>query len=102
VTPALDLSTVAIYVASKRAVEGLSRAAALDLAASNIRSSVVALGPTVTPMLWGVTDGRPEALARRVPVGRAGHPEEVARAIVWLASDEAAFVSGVVLRSTVD
>ncbi len=47
------------------------------------------------------TNGHPEVLARRVPMGRAGAPEEVARAIVWLASDEASFVSGVVFQSTV-
>jgi NAD(P)-dependent dehydrogenase (short-subunit alcohol dehydrogenase family) len=91
------MPNMAIYVASKHAVEGLSRAAALDLAASNIRVNVVAPGPTLTPMLSRVTDGHPEAFARRVPMGRAGAPEEVARAIVWLASDEASFVSGVVL-----
>jgi len=91
------MPNMAIYVASKHAVEGLSRAAALDLAASNIRVNVVAPGPTLTPMLSRVTDGHPEAFARRVPMGRAGAPEEVARAIAWLASDEASFVTGVVL-----
>ncbi len=91
------MAGMAIYVASKHAVEGLSRAAALELAADHIRVNVVAPGPTQTPMLDRVTDGHPEALARRVPMGRAGTPEEVARAIAWLVSDEASFVNGVVL-----
>jgi NAD(P)-dependent dehydrogenase (short-subunit alcohol dehydrogenase family) len=88
---------MAIYVASKHAVEGLSRAAALELAADHIRVNLVAPGPTLTPMLDRVTDGHPEALARRVPMGRAGTPEEVAHAIAWLVSDEASFVNGAVV-----
>jgi NAD(P)-dependent dehydrogenase (short-subunit alcohol dehydrogenase family) len=88
---------MSVYVASKHAVEGLSRAAALELASENIRVNVVAPGPTLTPMLERVTDGHPEAFIRRVPIGRAGTPQEIARAIVWIASDEASFVNGVVL-----
>jgi NAD(P)-dependent dehydrogenase (short-subunit alcohol dehydrogenase family) len=88
---------MSIYVASKHAVEGLSKAAALDLASDNIRVNVVAPGPTLTPMLDRVTDGHPERLAQRVPLGRAGTPEELARAIVWIASDEASFVNGATL-----
>ncbi len=91
------MPNMSIYVASKHAVEGLSRAAALELAGANIRVNVVAPGPTLTPMLMRVTDGHPEAFASRVPLGRAAAPEEVARAIVWLASDEASFVTGAVL-----
>jgi len=96
------MPNMSIYVASKHAVEGLSRAVALEVAGANIRVNVVAPGPTLTPMLLRVTDGHPEALANRVPMGRAGAPEEVARAIVWVASDEASFVSGVVVPSTVE
>lgn len=91
------MPNMSIYVASKHAVEGLSRAAALEVAGANIRVNVVAPGPTLTPMLLRVTDGHPEALASRVPMGRAGAPEEIARAIAWVASDEASFVSGVVV-----
>jgi NAD(P)-dependent dehydrogenase (short-subunit alcohol dehydrogenase family) len=69
----------------------------LDLASDNIRVNVVAPGPTLTPMLDRVTDGHPERLAQRVPLGRAGTPEELARAIVWIASDEASFVNGATL-----
>lgn len=91
------MAGMSIYVASKHAVEGLSRSAALDLASDNIRVNVVAPGPTLTPMLDRVTDGHPERLAQRVPLGRAGFPEEIARAIAWIASDEASYVNGAVL-----
>jgi NAD(P)-dependent dehydrogenase (short-subunit alcohol dehydrogenase family) len=91
------MAGMSIYVASKHAVEGLSKAAALDLASDNIRVNVVAPGPTLTAMLDRVTDGHPERLAQRVPLGRAGSPEELARAIAWIASDEASFVNGAVL-----
>jgi NAD(P)-dependent dehydrogenase (short-subunit alcohol dehydrogenase family) len=71
------MAGMSIYVASKHAVEGLSKAAALDLASASIRVNVVAPGPTLTPMLDRVTDGHPERLAQRVPLGRAGSPEEL-------------------------
>jgi NAD(P)-dependent dehydrogenase (short-subunit alcohol dehydrogenase family) len=88
---------MSIYAASKHAVEGLSKAAALEVARDGIRVNVVAPGPTITPMLHRVTEGHPEALAGRVPLGRAGTAEEQAEAIVWVASPEASFVTGVVL-----
>jgi NAD(P)-dependent dehydrogenase (short-subunit alcohol dehydrogenase family) len=91
------MAGMSIYVASKHAVEGLSKAAALDLASDNIRVNVVAPGPTLTFMLDRVTDGHPERLAQRVPLGRAGSPEQLARAIAWIASDEASYVNGAVL-----
>jgi NAD(P)-dependent dehydrogenase (short-subunit alcohol dehydrogenase family) len=91
------MAGMSVYAASKHAVEGLSKSAALELAAEHIRVNVIAPGPTLTPMLDRVTDGHPEAFAKRVPLGRAGQPEEVARAIFWLASEEASFVNGAVL-----
>lgn len=86
-----------LYTASKHAVEGLGRALALELAPHGIRVNVVAPGPTDTEMLDRFTGGNPGALAARVPLGRAATATEVARAAVWLATAEAAFVSGVVL-----
>jgi NAD(P)-dependent dehydrogenase (short-subunit alcohol dehydrogenase family) len=88
---------MSIYVASKHAVEGLSRTAALELAAENIRVNVVAPGPTGTPMLDRVTDGHPDSFAKRVPLGRIGTPEEIAQAIVWVSSEAASFVNGAVI-----
>jgi NAD(P)-dependent dehydrogenase (short-subunit alcohol dehydrogenase family) len=87
----------AIYTASKHAVEGIMRAAALELAPLGIRVNVVAPGPTATEMLDRFTGGHPEVLAARVPLGRAATPGEVAAAAVWLASDAAAFITGAVI-----
>jgi NAD(P)-dependent dehydrogenase (short-subunit alcohol dehydrogenase family) len=86
-----------VYTASKHAVEGIMKAAAHELAPLGIRVNVVSPGPTATDMLNRFTGGHPEALAARVPLGRAASPEEVAAAAVWLASDEARFVNGAVL-----
>jgi NAD(P)-dependent dehydrogenase (short-subunit alcohol dehydrogenase family) len=87
----------AVYTASKHAVEGIMKAAAHELAPLGIRVNVVAPGPTATGMLDRFTGGNPEALTARIPLGRAATPEEVAEAAVWLASDEARFVTGAVI-----
>lgn len=87
----------AVYTASKHAVEGIMKAAAHELAPLGIRVNVVAPGPTATDMLDRFTGGHPEVLAARIPLGRAATAEEVAAAAVWLASDDASFVSGVVV-----
>jgi NAD(P)-dependent dehydrogenase (short-subunit alcohol dehydrogenase family) len=89
-----------IYVASKFAVEGLTKSVARETATSGIRVNVVAPGPTDTGMLTRFT-GTPEnkaALVATVPMGRLGLTEELAAAIVFLASDEASFVTGHVLN----
>jgi NAD(P)-dependent dehydrogenase (short-subunit alcohol dehydrogenase family) len=89
-----------IYVASKFAVEGLSKSVARETATSGIRVNVVAPGPTDTGMLTRFTQ-TPEnkaALVATVPMGRLGLTEELAAAIVFLASEEASFVTGHVLN----
>ena len=86
-----------VYTASKHAVEGIMKAAAHELAPLGIRVNVVAPGPTATDMLDRFTDGHPEQLAARIPLGRAAEPEEIAAVAVWLASDEARFVTGAVV-----
>ncbi|MGD0108403.1 MAG: glucose 1-dehydrogenase [Rhodopila sp.] len=85
-----------VYAASKHAVEGLTKSAALESAASGVRVNAVAPGPTDTGMLDRFTGDpqRKAALASAVPLGRAGRTEEIARAIVFLASDAASFVTG--------
>ncbi len=85
------------YTAAKHGVIGLTRAAALDYAAHNIRVNAVCPGYIDTPMMnrftGGTTEGRGKVIAEE-PVGRIGKPEEIAAAVVWLCSDAAAFVVG--------
>ena len=85
-----------IYAATKHAVEGLTKAAALEAASANVRVNAVAPGPIDTGMLERFT-GNPErkaALIAGVPLKRMGRPEEVAETILFLASDKAPFITG--------
>jgi NAD(P)-dependent dehydrogenase (short-subunit alcohol dehydrogenase family) len=85
------------YTAAKHGVIGLSRAAALDYAASNIRINAVCPGYVDTPMMTRFTGGTAERRAKVVsqePVGRMARSEEIAQAVLWLCSDAAAFVIG--------
>jgi NAD(P)-dependent dehydrogenase (short-subunit alcohol dehydrogenase family) len=88
-----------IYAASKHAVEGLTKSAALEVAAAGIRVNAVAPGPTETGMLNRFTGSadRKAGLVAGVPMRRVGAPEEPAAAIVFLASSLASFVTGQVL-----
>jgi NAD(P)-dependent dehydrogenase (short-subunit alcohol dehydrogenase family) len=85
-----------IYAGSKHAVEGMTKSAALEAAGSGVRVNAVAPGPTNTGMLTRFTGTaeRKATLQSGVPLGRIGQPEEIARAIVFLASDAASFVTG--------
>jgi NAD(P)-dependent dehydrogenase (short-subunit alcohol dehydrogenase family) len=85
-----------VYTASKHAVEGVTKSAALEAAASGVRVNVVAPGPIETGMLDRFT-GTPErkaGLAATVPLNRVGRPEEIAQTIMFLASDKASFITG--------
>jgi NAD(P)-dependent dehydrogenase (short-subunit alcohol dehydrogenase family) len=85
------------YTAAKHGVIGLTRAAALDYAAQNIRINAVCPGYIDTPMMGRFTGGTPEGRAKVIaeePVGRMGKPEEIAAAVIWLCSDAAAFMVG--------
>ncbi len=89
-----------VYVGSKHAVEGVTKSVALETAKAGIRVNAVAPGPTDTGMLTRFT-GTPEnkaALAAEVPLGRLGLADEVADAIVFIASDEASYITGNVLN----
>ena len=83
-----------LYVATKHAVTGMTKAAALDYAKQNVRVNAVGPGPVETPLLSQGTGGDPHSYASFVPMGRIGQPEEIAAAVVWLMSDEARFVTG--------
>jgi NAD(P)-dependent dehydrogenase (short-subunit alcohol dehydrogenase family) len=85
-----------IYTASKHAVEGLTKAAALEGAAFGVRVNAVAPGPIETGMLNRFTgsDEKKTALIAGVPLKRAGEPEEIAKAIVFLGLEEASFLTG--------
>ena len=90
----------AAYAAAKHGVVGLTKAAALDYAPSNIRVNAVCPGIIDTPMMQrftgGTSEGRERVIAQE-PIGRMGKPEEIADAVVWLCSDAAAFVTGTAL-----
>ena len=92
-------ANASLYVASKHAVEGLTKTAALEGAPLGIRVNAVAPGPVDTEMLARLTGGgeRKAALVAGVPMKRAGTPEEIAQAIVWLASEHAGFLTGQVI-----
>ena len=85
------------YCAAKHGVVGLTKAAALDYAKSNIRINAVCPGIIETPMMDRFSGGTSEGWERVIaqePVGRMGKPEEIAAAVLWLCSDAASFVTG--------
>ena len=88
-----------LYTASKHAVEGLTKSAALEAAAFGVRVNAVAPGPVETAMLdrFTGTADRKAGLVAGVPLKRTGRPEEIADAIVFAASDKASFISGQII-----
>lgn len=85
-----------LYVASKHAVEGLTKSAALEGAAANVRVNVVAPGATDTGMLsrFAGSDEAKQSLIDKVPAKRLATTQEIANAVLFLASDEASFITG--------
>jgi len=85
-----------VYVASKHAVEGMTKSAALEVAETGVRVNVVAPGTTDTGMLtrFTNTDENKAALISTVPVKRLATPEEIAHVIVFVASEEASYMTG--------
>ena len=85
------------YAASKAGLVGLGRSLAKEFASRNVTVNVVAPGPILTDMLAALPEDQQAAYAEAVPLGRLGQAEEVAAAVTFLASDAAAYVTGVVL-----
>jgi NAD(P)-dependent dehydrogenase (short-subunit alcohol dehydrogenase family) len=97
---AIGMAGASVYTASKHAVNGLTRAVALETARSGVRVNAVAPGAIATQMLERFTGGSKDAqagLAAAHPIGRLGQVEEIAQAIVYLAGDDAKFVTGSIL-----
>jgi NAD(P)-dependent dehydrogenase (short-subunit alcohol dehydrogenase family) len=88
-----------LYVASKHAVEGLTKSAALEAASFGVRVNAIAPGPVETAMLDRFTGNaeRKAGMAAGLPMKRLGEPEEIAQAILFVASDKASFITGQVI-----
>lgn len=89
----------ALYSASKAAVISLMRSCALEYAPKGVRINAVAPGRVVTDMMLRAGVGDVSTVAAGLPLRRMGEPEDVAQAVVWLASDEASYTVGHVLAS---
>jgi 3-oxoacyl-[acyl-carrier protein] reductase len=86
------------YIATKAGVIGMTKAWAREFGRHNIRVNAVAPGFTATEILTSMPDKVLEGMKARTPLGRLGQPEDIANAYLFLASDEASFISGDVLR----
>lgn len=85
------------YAAAKHAIIGATRSAALDYAAMKIRVNAIAPGPILNERIGTLPDEQRAPIARAVPMGRIGLPEEVAATVVWLCSEAASFITGAVI-----
>ena len=94
---ALGAKTRTAYAASKAGMIGMARTWALELAEHGITVNVVAPGPILTDNFWGIVpkgSAQEDDLARRIPVGRLGTPQDVTRAFMFLADPDAGFITG--------
>jgi len=92
-------ANASLYVASKHAVEGLTKSGALEAAAFGVRVNAIAPGPVETAMLDRFTGSadRKAGLVAGIPLRRAGRPEELAEAIMFVASEKASFITGQII-----
>ena len=97
VVAALGSAGQASYASAKAGMVGLARSVAREVASRGITVNVVAPGPVATDMLAALPEGRRRAIEAAVPLQRVADPDEIAAAIAYLASPEAAFVTGAVL-----
>ena len=85
------------YTMAKHGVVGLTKSVASELAASRIRVNAVAPGFVITDMTVGLSDQVKDTIHSKIPLGRTGTPEEISAAVEFLASSEAAYITGQVL-----
>jgi NAD(P)-dependent dehydrogenase (short-subunit alcohol dehydrogenase family) len=92
----VGFAMASVYVASKHAVNGLTKSVALEYAKQNVRINAVAPGPIETRMYldFAKTPEVRQMLESAVPSGRVGQPEDIASTVIWLCSDSASFVTG--------
>jgi len=90
------IANISAYSATKHGIIGLTKGAALEQAANGIRVNAVAPGPVATGLLSRMVEGQVplDVIANSVPMKRISEPEEIAEAILWLASDAASYVTG--------
>ncbi|HVZ90461.1 MAG TPA: 3-oxoacyl-[acyl-carrier-protein] reductase [Rhizomicrobium sp.] len=86
------------YAAAKAGLVGMSKSLAAEVASRNITVNCVAPGFIATAMTDALTDAQKQAISQRIPANRMGAPEEIAAAVVYLASEEAAYVTGATLQ----
>ncbi len=85
------------YAASKAGLVGMARSLARELGSRGITSNVVAPGPVATEMFGALNDSQQAAITDAVPLGRVADPAEIAATVTFLASEEAAFITGAVI-----
>jgi len=99
-TVALNLPGYSVYIATKAAVESLTRVFAKELRGRNIRVNAVAPGPIATALFFdGKTDAQIQTYAKMPPLERLGEPEDIAAVVAFLASPESGWVNGQILRA---
>jgi NAD(P)-dependent dehydrogenase (short-subunit alcohol dehydrogenase family) len=94
VNPHIGMPTSSVYAATKAAMISLTKTLSGELISRGIRVNAVSAGPIMTPLHAGRSEEERAAFIKQIPVGRFGHPDEIANAVVFLASDEAAFMVG--------